>query len=719
MNPKTTNAPGDGPPDPNTLKRLTKQIDEAFEEVAKLSGLNHPPTTFYQEFLQRVLAGIEAPAGAVWIRTPQGFLQLQCQLNLDKVGLDKHRLGRQAHNELLRQTFQSSKPAMLEPMARLGGMGEAGPPAANLTEYLCLLAPILVDDQKAVGLLEIWQEPAWDPRVHPTHLNYTVQMAGYASNYVRNTQNRQAQNEYAVWTQVESFARQIHSSLNPSETAFQIANEGRRLIGCDRLSVAIRYHRKAVVEAVSGSDVVERASNQVVLMRKLFDTVLAWDEKLVFKGEKDETLPPDVYEALDAYLEESNAKLLVLQPIRDEREKDPKKPKKLARSALLMECFEPPEQTEPLIQRLEIVGNHAAPALYNAAEHKRIPFRFLWLPLAKIQDGLGGKTRAIVYSILAVLALLVTAMIMVPYPLRLEAKGQLVPVERTWVYSPREGQIRNFKIEQGSVVRPDDELVEMFDPQLQSEIDDINKRIAQADTQIRYLRSRLSPPPTDPVMKGQIEGELAQETAKKFALDKRLKEIERIFNCDRQKPGYFTIRAPKFSPTKTQLASARWTILSADFREQLQNRTVRPSDPILRLGNKEDRWEIELKIPQKHIGQVLKAFPNQGADPESVLEVDLLVSSVPTHTYKGLLYRKHVAREAVPNRDDHNESEPIVFAYVQINDPRIPEEYHIPKGLLVTGVEIHAKIRCGDHPLGYSLFYGVWEFFYEKVIFAF
>ena len=26
-------------------------------------------------------------------------------------------------------------------------------------------------------------------------------------------------------------------------------------------------------------------------------------------------------------------------------------------------------------------------------------------------------------------------------------------------------------------------------------------------------------------------------------------------------------------------------------------------------------------------------------------------------------------------------------------------------------------IRCGDHSMGYSLFYGVWEFLYEHVVF--
>jgi hypothetical protein len=38
---------------------------------------------------------------------------------------------------------------------------------------------------------------------------------------------------------------------------------------------------------------------------------------------------------------------------------------------------------------------------------------------------------------------------------------------------------------------------------------------------------------------------------------------------------------------------------------------------------------------------------------------------------------------------------------------------------LLSGTEVHSRIRCGNRPMGYSLFYGVWEFLYEKVVFFF
>ena len=86
---------------------------------------------------------------------------------------------------------------------------------------------------------------------------------------------------------------------------------------------------------------------------------------------------------------------------------------------------------------------------------------------------------------------------------------------------------------------------------------------------------------------------------------------------------------------------------------------------------------------------------------------------------EGVELRRKVTANAEPNRDDQNESEPVVYAYVRINTPDIDPADHINPHLLVTDVEVKAKVIGGDHSLGYSLFYGMWEFLYEKVIFWF
>ncbi len=693
-------------------KRPTRQIDQAFEEVARLAGTDLPPTTFFQEFLEKVLAGIDAPAGAIWLKNVQGFLQLQCQVNIDGVGLDKHKNGRQSHNELLRQAFQTAKPILLEPFGSTGIL--EGIPAGNPTDYVVLLAPISFDEKTAIGLVEVWQEPRWDAKMKRVHLNYLVQMGGYASTYVRNQQGRQAINQEQLWNQLEAFACQIHASLDPTTVAYQVANEGRRLIGCDRLSVATREAKSAKIEAVSGADVVEKRATQIKLMRKLAEAVLKWDEKLVFRGVKDDGLPPDVYESLDHYLGESAAKLLVVMPLRDPREKDKEtkeyKPGK-ARSALVMECFEPPAQAEPIFARLDVIARHSSSALYNATEMKKIPLGLLWRPLLKLQEGLGGRAKSLTYLISTIVVLVLLGLIFIPYELKMDAKGILLPVQRFTIFSPRPGRIDEIYVDQNQEFGKNQVLLRLSDEELAKEMQDYTTKIRHSVLAIESLNKSIQT--AAPAEKEQVEREKYKTEGELELAVRARKRLMDEFKAVPNQPGVFFIHAPDFDPSRIRSGPAKWRVIDGrDFRSELNRRPVKPSDALMKLGEVYGEWEIEVRIPQKHIGQVRDAY--QTDDPDEELDVDLKLESHVTATYRGKLARRRIAPEAIPNKDDHNETEPVVYAYVRISGDDIPPGDRIPVKHYVPGVEVRANIRCGKHAMGYSLFYGVWEFLHQK-----
>ncbi|MFO0823019.1 MAG: hypothetical protein U0792_07850 [Gemmataceae bacterium] len=709
--------------------RYGRQIEEAFEAAAKLAGSNLAPSEFYEQFLNRALAAIEAPAGAVWLRTPQGFLQVACQLNLDKIGLDAKRGGRQCHNEVLRQVFQAAppRPVLLEPNARLApGPGEPGPvPPANLTDHFALFAPIVTPDKQSLGVLEVFQNPSHDPRMYPAFLNYAFQMAGYASQYHQFISARTGSGTERTFVQIEAFSRLVHSTLNPTEVAYHVANEGRKLIECDRLSVGVRYARKTVtVEAVSGADVVEKASTHVRRMRHLMEAVLQWGEPLVFKGTKDAGLPPTVAESLDEYLHESQPKLLVVQPIRDEREKDATK---LARSVLLLESFNPPENVEPIVQRLDVIAKHAAPSLYNAAELKRVPLKFLWWPLAKLQEGVGGKARFIGISIAVLVLVLTLFMVFMPYPLRMEAKGQLLPVEIAQIFAPRPGIVKEIRAKPGDPLSPNMEVVMLYDPELGSKYGEQQDKFNSSVRSIAWLNGLIADPNIPAIEKVPFKRELVQAESERDSAKEIMDSLDRQYNGSRpNKLGWFRAFAPEFDPRRARpLAASRWTVLSDDRHESLLGKTVKPEQELLRVGNLQGPWQIELKIPQRNIGQILKAFANadyyktEPGTGERYLDVDVLLSSQPDASYLGRLYRKDVSAQAVPNKTEHDENEPVVTAYVKLNLDDFPESLKIPHDQFVTGLEVRTRIRCGDHALGYSMFHGVWEWFYEKVVFFF
>jgi hypothetical protein len=648
------------------------------------------------------------------MRTPQGNLQLQFQVNLQNLGLNRSEEAQQAHQELLRLAFQQPRPLHLPPQSFAGQPEGGGVAPGNPTDCLLLLVPIQVENQ-VDGLLEVWQDPNRNPAAINGFLQFMTEMSQLASRFLRNRLMRQMAGQQQLWTQLEAFARTIHGSLNPVEVAYLIANEGRRLVDCDRISIGVRYARKPRVEAVSGADVVERRSNLVQLMQKLFDRVIAWGEKLVYSGTKDEGLPPDVMKALDEYLAESNSKLLVVLPLKDERDKDThRKP----RAAMMMECFEPQISPEQLVARLEVVGKHAAPALYNAVEHRRIPMRFLWVPLAKIQEGLGGKAKAIAALIGAGVALLVALMFLVPYQLKMDATGSLLPEERVVVYSPTKGYVEEVAAQPNQEVAPGQNLVKLFDIDLFKQISELDEQIQGAQNQLNVVEAQLNRGGASADLLADLEMKQA-DFDNKVRMSKQLKErLLHAQNVVPDEPRFFWLKAPEF-PAARRADDDKppvWTILTPDFRENLRRKPVEPRDPLLRLGNKQGRWEVEARIPQKHIGQVIHAFDYLSTDE---LDVDMVVRSDPTHTYRGKLRRDKIANQADPHKDDNNEAEPVVLAWIRIDGADIPESQRVPHDLMTAGTEVKCKVRCGKHRMGYSLFYGVWEFFYEKVVFFF
>src|SRR5262249_11734718 len=115
------------------------------------------------------------------------------------------------------------------------------------------------------------------------------------------------------------------------------------------------------------------------------------------------------------------------------------------------------------------------------------------------------------------------------------------------------------------------------------------------------------------------EKQSKQNTA--YYKTQELNAMEKRVNAVHGKPGYFTLLSP-----------INGTVLDSTFEADLTGRPIKPNEPILRIGNKSKQWDIELKIPQKHIGQVLQAYDK--SQPEKPLDVDVILRSSPTHTYK-------------------------------------------------------------------------------------
>ena len=104
----------------------------------------------------------------------------------------------------------------------------------------CSFLGPLRSDQEMQGVVEVFQRPNPRPAVERGYLRFVLQMCELAGDYLKTHRLRLFTDRQVMWTQLEQFTRLVHQGLDPRATAYTIANEGRRLIECDRVSVAIK-----------------------------------------------------------------------------------------------------------------------------------------------------------------------------------------------------------------------------------------------------------------------------------------------------------------------------------------------------------------------------------------------------------------------------------------------------------------------------------------------
>lgn len=150
--------------------------------------------------------------------------------------------------------------------------------------------------------------------------------------------------------------------------------------------------------------------------------------------------------------------------------------------------------------------------------------------------------------------------IMAPWggkPKRLEAAASAGPVnpKPVSIHSPLPGKIQEIArgLKPGSKVDEGQTLLVLFDADLAQQVRELQTAMQAAQ---RKLKS---------------EGGI---TSPAIVLNSEsLKRLQARVNADLARPGYFTIAAPRAG-----------TILSADFREKLQNKSVKPGESLIQIG---------------------------------------------------------------------------------------------------------------------------------------
>jgi hypothetical protein len=576
--------------DPGLLEQTKNQIRKLVGEIAELAESDIQPQDFHVEFLNRVVAAVAANGGALWMLDGRGTLRLAHQLEFRQTGLLDNRQRSQPHEALLGLMMQANGPQIIPPGAAVEGVPNAG----NPTALTLILAPLLVDKQ-VVGLVEILMDPNRRAANQKSTLRFVSDLCDLASQYHKNRQVRQMMSQQKLWNQLEGFTHSIHKSLDLQETCYAVANDGKRLAGCDRLSVALKLAAKTRVEAVSGQEIVEQRSNLVRELTRLCKVVIQSGEDLVYTGNT-EGFPPDIRDALEIYVDESGSKAVVITLLHKPEEDDPhdkrpaKTPDKVPFGCLVAEQIGDEMAPTDMHARCEVLARHASTALFNAAEHDKIALRPVLKVMSSPRRYLRGRTLAKILAIIGVIVGVVLALAFVPWKLTIEGRGSILPEERHTTYAPLAGTIVEAPHEHGDFVEQGELLLKLHSDEIDSKQKELIAQEAEAaeqETNIDYQLRRLAT--TKPEERTKLQGEREQAKIRKKSardqleiIDEQLKKME--------------VRAPHDGIITT------WEV-----KRNFMNRPVEVGQELIQVAAVGGEWVHEVNVPDHDMSPILDA----------------------------------------------------------------------------------------------------------------
>jgi len=497
----------------------------------------------------------------------------------------------------------------------------------------------------------------------------------------------------------------VHESLDPVATAFVIANEARRIIGCDRVSVLVKRGRKLRLEAVSGQESVERRASAVQAIEALARVVVRAGDPLWHPDPAAEVLP-QIEQELENYIDESHATALAIIPLAKPRPTPVVKPGGVDAVAVAKAEAAPAENPAPIgalvaewfsssafdagrRARVELVAEHGKVALSNALVHTGLPLYGLlnFLGKSRVLTTARNLPKTITVALAALAGLV--ALVFVPAELRLEGKGTLEPVHRREVFAQIEGVVEKIEpgVEGGADVKAGQLLATLRNRDLEVAIADVLGKKASSEEQlVSTRRSLLEDDKISADEKLRLAGRRAQ-------LEREIESLEAQLALYAQKKEELEVTSP-----------IDGVIVTWQVRDLLLLRPVEKGQVLMSVADKTGPWELEIKMPDDRLGHVNRAAA-EAKQAGRELEVDYILATDPGTRHHGTVKEIHEQAEV---RDDEGNT---VLLRVTIDPSRHEKEE------LGAGASVTARVACGKRPLGYVWFHDVLAFIQTQILF--
>lgn len=662
-------APPQPTPAPAT-ESLQQRVRELALEVEKLAASSLPPDKFFPLFLERLVKAIAATAGAVWM-LKDGKFQLNCAIRLKSTGIPDSVEIQRYHHKLLNDISANCQTRFIH----TDDVAEPKFPRPHL-----LILTALMCDDRCVGVVEIFQRPDTSAAARPGYMQYVEQMAGYASLYLQKRTCASTQPVASPFDdELGRFGLQLQRSMRVQDVAAVVANDGRLLVGCDRLTVITRRGKRIRALAVSGQESIHHRSNLIKAQTRLAREAIVSGVPVKYSGNADD-FPPQVRDCLADFVQESGARLVFVLPLVPPPPLvavDPQSaPRPQPFGCLVLERFDDSEPTAHMKNRLDWLTAYSAASLYNVRTHQSLFLLPLWRALGNATEWLHGRKFLQLLMAVALVAATAYTMMFVKMDFRVDSTGRLMPAVRREVFVPYDGDVVDVLVASGDRVQAGQLLVKLRNNELRSEqvaIESQYEEKLKLQSALTAERDELSKGPTGDRLH-RIEGELAKNAVELRGLERRRSVLaDRVRQLDITSP-------------------IDGVVSTFEVDRLLRYRPVRRGEILLEVMDDNGPWQLELDVDQHRSGHMLRAQ----AESAGPLPIEYLQVTAPEQTYQATL--KDVGTRVVAADDNRS----VVELLGTLNDDQV----HTRR----IGAEVRARIHCGRKPVGYVLFGDVIEF---------
>ncbi len=665
-----------------TADEIKAEVRDTIRQLSEMTKTEQNFDQFCQTVLNKVVKLTGAHGALLW------------QVNGDNTPAVTHKAASQSaesiapnaqqHSSLVREVIGTEK--------SLGLSSESLEGEKSPVPYLMLFSPIYNRTKTCCGSLELLQRTEITKSAQEGYLRFLGQIAQLFPRWHEQQDLARLTQSADGWNNKLEYINEVHGSLDTKETAYAIANEARRLLGCDRVSFAKWNGRRCKITAISSQDRFDNRANVIRKLGYVATASVSADTPFWVIGDT-EGLAPEAATKINDYLDESHCRTLAVIPLAkrplevpdlemNKRLRD--RPMKLG--ALVLEYFDSDVTEEEILETKKLIVSQAELSFDNARQHSEVFLLPLWRRLGAVNKWLFRDHFAKSMTALAALGLLVLALIFYQAPLKMKVDGVMHPTIRRNIFAKANGTIEEVFVSDNATVSENQPLLRIRDSQLEMALADVDAQIETAKSELQTVKrlELMDSRQTRPEEKIGLTGrrQAAENTINSLEARKRLLE-------DKQQ--FLNINSP-----------IEGEVITWDANRRLKELPVKYGQFVMSVEKTDGPWELELKIPENKVGYVTRALQANDGKP---LTVEFIVGIDANAGFEGELLR--IAQRAEVSESGNREFRAIVRADVSEMNPDD----------LRPGAGVTAKIQCGRQPMGFVWFHQIYDYLRTNLFF--